>query len=67
MIVQDGLNRAKDWKLPTVMDNLIADQSMPVTIGIFIEPGVYGPRGKSATRFNRSFEYDAVATVMLDF
>lgn len=61
MIVQDGLGRAKDWKMPVVMDNLIADKSIPVTIGIFIEPGVLpAPTENAQPRFNRSFEYDAV-------
>ena len=40
MVVQDGLNRANGWKLTTVMDNLIHKREMPVTIGIFVNPGV---------------------------
>lgn len=60
-IVQDGLNRAKGWKLPQIFDNLIHSQEMPVTIGIFVTPGVVPPSGEqSQPRFNRSFEYDSL-------
>ncbi|MEM6688531.1 MAG: alpha/beta hydrolase-fold protein [Planctomycetota bacterium] len=61
MVVQDGLNRAKGWKLPTVMDNLIHDGDMPMTIGVFIDHGKVIPdREGFQPRFNRSFEYDSV-------
>lgn len=61
LIVQDGLGRAKGWKLPTVMDNLIHKKQMPVTVGIFISPGVVPAAHKDAVaRYNRSFEYDAL-------
>jgi len=60
-IVQDGIGRALEWKLPVVMDNLIADGSMPVTIGIFVDPGVVPAANTNAQpRFNRSFEYDGL-------
>jgi sugar lactone lactonase YvrE/enterochelin esterase-like enzyme len=60
-VVQDGLGRAKGWNLTTVMDNLIHKQEMPVTIGIFIDPGVVpAPNENAQPRFNRSYEYDAV-------
>ena len=35
-VCQDGLN----YNAPVVFDNLIAKKEMPVTIGIFIKPGV---------------------------
>ena len=64
MVVQDGFGRARGWKLPTVMDNLIHRKEMPVTIGIFIDHGKVMPmegNGKNAQpRFNRSFEYDSM-------
>ncbi|RMF41060.1 MAG: gluconolactonase [Planctomycetota bacterium] len=61
MIVQDGLNRAEGWKLPEVMDNLIHTGEMPVTIGVFVNPGVVPPATEHAQpRFNRSFEYDSL-------
>ena len=60
-VVQDGIGRANEWRLPTVMDNLIAVGDMPVTIGIFIEPGVVPALNDNAQpRFNRSFEYDGL-------
>lgn len=61
MIVQDGLGRANDWKLPTVMDNLIHKNEMPATIGIFVSWG-YVPSQREGVfqRFNRSFEYDSL-------
>jgi enterochelin esterase family protein len=54
MVFQDGQSY-KDF-VPTVFDNLIASKEMPVTIGIFIEPGKL-ESGKS----NRSFEYDTLS------
>lgn len=61
LVVQDGLRRAQGWKIPTVLDNLIHKKEAPVTIGIFISPGVVPAPNKDAQpRFNRSFEYDAM-------
>jgi sugar lactone lactonase YvrE/enterochelin esterase-like enzyme len=61
LVVQDGLRRALGWKIPTVLDNLIHKQEIPVTIGIFISPGVVpAPHDNAQPRFNRSFEYDAM-------
>jgi enterochelin esterase-like enzyme/sugar lactone lactonase YvrE len=60
-IVQDGLGRANDWKLPIVMDNLIHKKEIPVTIGIFVSWGyVPSQRDGIFQRFNRSFEYDSL-------
>lgn len=55
---QDGIQ----WKAPTVFDNLIANNEMPVTIGVFVTPGKVLARDKDAAidRFNRSFEYDGL-------
>jgi enterochelin esterase-like enzyme len=39
-----------------VLDNLVSDAEIPVTIGVFVDPGVYpGDRGAR----NRNVEYDA--------
>ena len=54
MVFQDGAS-PKDF-VPTVFDNLIAKGDMPVTVGIFIQPGVFA-EGRS----NRSFEYDTLS------
>jgi enterochelin esterase-like enzyme len=54
MVFQDGLG-PKDY-VPTVFDNLIAKGDMPVTVGIFIQPGT-----RADGRANRSFEYDTLS------
>ena len=64
MIFQDGgsyQNPKGDFRVPIVFDNLIHKKEMPVTIGIFINPGKVPPAepGQSG-RDNRSFEYDAL-------
>lgn len=62
MVVQDGLRCAKEWKLPAVLDSLIASGEMPATIGIFVEPGMVPATQESAQpRVNRSFEYDSMS------
>ena len=67
-VVLDGLGRANEWKLPVVMDNLIASGEMPVTIGIFIEPGVVPAANENAQpRFNRSFEFDGLGDRLAKF
>lgn len=55
---QDGIQ----WKAPTVFDNLISKNEIPVTIGVFITPGkVLSQNTEEALdRFNRSFEYDGL-------
>ena len=64
MIFQDGggyVSTNGQYRVPTVFDNLIHRKEMPVTIGIFINPGVVPPLGTNALpRFNRSFEYDGL-------
>jgi sugar lactone lactonase YvrE/enterochelin esterase-like enzyme len=57
-INQDGIQ----WKAPTVFDNLIYKNEMPVTIGVFVTWGrVRADSGSNALyRFNRSFEYDGL-------
>ncbi len=60
MIFQDG-GGYKNY-VPNVFDNLIAKGAMPVTIGIFIQPGNL-PQGVAAEggKGQRSFEYDSVS------
>ncbi|CAN5390585.1 SMP-30/gluconolactonase/LRE family protein [soil metagenome] len=61
IVVEDGLGRANEWKLPTVLDSLIALNQIPVMIGIFIDHGKVPSAGSdNYPRFNRSFEYDAL-------
>ena len=71
MVFQDGGNyvdEKKDFRVPIVFDNLIHKHEMPVTIGIFINPGVVPPTGPDAQpRQNRSFEYDSLSPQYADF
>ena len=61
MVVQDGLGRARGWRLPTVLDNLIHKGEIPVQIGIFIDHGIVpAPNDNAESRYNRSFEYDSL-------
>jgi enterochelin esterase family protein len=64
MVFQDGAGGIRedgDFRVPLVFDNLIQHGVMPVTIGVFINPGVL-PQGSNdlPPLFNRSFEYDSV-------
>src|SRR5262249_24116654 len=70
MVFQDGVRHYlpddQDFKVPIVFDNLIATNHMPVTIGLFIDPGYKRTelppvREKTSTAENRSFEYDALS------
>ena len=54
MVFQDG-GSYRNY-VPAVFDNLIAKGEMPVTVGVFLDPGV-GPKEKK----NRSFEYDTLS------
>jgi enterochelin esterase-like enzyme len=65
MVFQDGRSYADkhgQFRVPIVFDNLIHRGEMPVTIGIFINPGTFpaGSHGEKA-RTNRSVEYDTVS------
>ena len=64
MVFQDGrayVNEQGAFRVPVVFDNLIHQGAMPVTIGIFINPGVVPPAEPGAAgRRNRSFEYDSL-------
>jgi enterochelin esterase-like enzyme/sugar lactone lactonase YvrE len=65
MVFQDGGNYVREdggWRVPVVFDNLIHRKEMPVTIGVFVNPGVVpAATDQAQPRFNRSFEYDAVS------
>jgi len=62
MVFQDGGGYAQTnggYRVPVVFDNLIAKGDMPVTIGVFINPGNIPAEGAGhKARQNRSFEYD---------
>ncbi len=65
MVFQDGQGYAdekRSFRVPIVFDNLIHQGDMPVTIGVFINPGVVPPaKPGQAPRKNRSFEYDTLS------
>lgn len=64
MVFQDGngyQNPTGQYRVPVVFDNLIHRKEMPVTVGIFVNPGSVPPAdGKGMARSNRSFEYDSL-------
>lgn len=64
MVFQDGLgfcNDRRGARAHIVFDNLIHEQVMPVTIGLFIQPGVLPPLDENShERLNRSIEYDTL-------
>ena len=65
MVFQDGRNYANktgQFRVPVVFDNLIHKKEMPITIGLFINPGVIPAEKKGGKpRRNRSFEYDTLS------
>jgi gluconolactonase len=64
MVFQDGsgfVSETGHSRVPIVFDNLIHKGEMPVTIGVFVSPGILPARNDSEqARFYRSYEYDAV-------
>ena len=67
MVFQDGRNYVTtngQQRIPIVFDNLIHAKEMPVTIGLFIQPGV---RGQGQGGSNRSFEYDSLGDAYVRF
>jgi gluconolactonase len=64
-INQDGIQ----WKAPVVFDNLINSKEMPVTIGVFVTPGIVKAADTSAAlnRYNRSYEYDGLGDAYARF
>lgn len=65
MVFQDGgsyVSTEGAMRVPTVFDNLIHQKRMPVTVGVFIDPGAFPPvaEGKPPVS-NRSFEYDTLS------
>jgi enterochelin esterase family protein len=73
MVFQDGHAYVgeKGWfRVPVVFDNLIARKEMPVTVGIFINPGHKAeelPKPGWSDKNNRSFEYDTLSPQYAQF
>jgi enterochelin esterase family protein len=64
MVFQDGgsyQDLKGQFRVPIVFDNLIHKKEMPVTIGIFINPGAFPSENGQKPRSNRSFEYDTLS------
>ncbi len=61
---QDGVG----WNAPAVFDNLIARKEMPITIGVFVQPGnVKASSPDVLQRYNRSVEYDTPSDAYVRF
>ncbi|MDX1565427.1 MAG: alpha/beta hydrolase-fold protein, partial [Phycisphaeraceae bacterium] len=75
MVFQDGhtyVSEKGDFRVPIVFDNLIHKKQMPVTVGLFVNPGHRGDklpkkRGWAAKPNNRSVEYDTVSDAYARF
>ena len=51
----------------TVMDNLIASGEMPVTVGVFVNPGVVYDDNREVVRYNRCKEFDSTDDTFATF
>ena len=71
MVFQDGggfVRQKGHTRVPVVFDNLIYKGEMPVTIGLFVNPGsVPGSEPGRQSRRNRAFEYDSVSADYANF
>lgn len=71
MVFQDGgayQNPMGQFRAPVVFDNLIHKKEMPVTIGVFLNPGTIPPaKPDEKPRSNRSFEYDSLGDLYARF
>ncbi|MBS14516.1 MAG: esterase [Gemmatimonadetes bacterium] len=72
MVVQDGGGAIKEdgaYRFPVVFDNLIHKGEMPVTVGIFIDPGHVGDElpEQGQQKNNRSVEYDSLGDTYARF
>jgi enterochelin esterase-like enzyme len=62
MVFQDGwwyLDPDGDIRGGTVLDNLVHNGEIPMTIGVFVDPGVFEDRQDPDLCKNRNAEYDA--------
>lgn len=68
MVFQDGhtyVDEAGAFRVPIVFDNLIHKGSVPLLIGLFINPGYQGATPSKSQ--NRSYEYDALSDEYVQF
>ena len=52
---------------PQVMDSLIAAKKMPMTIGVFLQPGVIRDTVGTVLRYNRCYEFDSTTDLFARF
>jgi len=71
MVFMDGANYAKPdgaFRVPIVLDNLIHQQAIPITIAVFVNPGtIPATKPGAKDRSNRSFEYDSMGDTYARF
>lgn len=70
MVWQDGTRHADPggpMKATVVFDNLIHQKQMPVTVGVFIDPGRKAGQKPHEKAGNRSFEYDSLGDSYVRF
>jgi enterochelin esterase family protein len=69
MVFQDGVRHVHGpLRAATVFDNLIHRKEMPVTIGVFIDPGRGADQKPGETKAsNRGFEYDSLGDAYARF
>ena len=74
MVFQDGrtyLTRDGTFRVPVVLNNLIAKGQIPVMAAVFVESGVSHPKAPDGSPLsgdsNRSVEYDTVSPAYVDF
>jgi enterochelin esterase family protein len=70
MVFQDGagyVNETGPIRVPVVFDNLIHKGEMPVTIGVFVNPGHFIGDNIEGPARNRSLEYDSMTDVYSRF
>ena len=63
LVCMDGIL----YDATTVLDNLIASGEMPITIGVFINPGVVYDEDKNVVRYNRCKEFDSTDDTWAQF
>ena len=71
MVFQDGgtyVSTNGQFRVPIVFDNLIHKKEMPITIGLFLNPGeVPAAEAGQKSRSNRSYEYDSLGDLYARF
>jgi enterochelin esterase-like enzyme len=72
MVFQDGdwyVKRDGAWRVPVVLDNLIARKELPVMVAVFVNPGTSIGKNADGSPIdsNRSVEYDTLSLAYATF